>query len=196
MLSGILMSFDKDAPKVLLYIENGSSNLQYMLQHEVGVMKDILEKSGFNVEVATIDGLMLKTDSMSLQPDMKLSDVKVIDYVGFIMPCMAAEDTTVTQTEIDFVRNVMKENKPIAAQLGAVLILAKAGALDGKKYAVAEEIKNFKGFSKGQYSGEGVVKDGNLITSGVCPNYAREAKKKDGTAELTNTLVAVIKDNK
>lgn len=196
ILSGILMAFDMNAQKVLLYIEDGSSNLQYMLVHEAGMMKSILENSGFKVDVATIDGSVLKTDSTTLTPDMKLSDVKISDYVGFIMPCMATEDTVITQTETDFVKTALKENKPIAAQLGAIMILAKAGVLEGKRFAIAKEMKDSPAFANAYYSGEGIVQDGNIVTSGICPNLARVTNQKDGTEVLTKTLVAMIKEKK
>lgn len=196
ILSGILMAFDMNAQKVLLYIEDGSSNLQYMLVHEAGMMKSILENSGFKVDVATIDGSVLKTDSTTLTPDMKLSDVKISDYVGFIMPCMATEDTVITQTETDFVKTALKENKPIAAQLGAIMILAKAGVLEGKRFAIAKEMKDSPAFANAYYSGEGIVRDGNIVTSGICPNLARVTNQKDGTEVLTKTLVAMIKEKK
>jgi putative intracellular protease/amidase len=196
LLSGILVSFSKGSPRVLLYIEDNSMQLQYMLIHEVGKMKEILEHSGFQVSIATISGEILKTDSMTVKPDLKLSKVNIKDYAGFIMPCMATNDTIVTAEEKNFVKTVISQSKPIAAQLGAIWILAKAGVLDGKKYALFDDPKNESGFKNGIYSGKGVVKDGNIITSGTCPWMAKETGNKDGTAELTNTLVTVIKDKK
>jgi putative intracellular protease/amidase len=124
-----------------------------------------------------------------------LSEVNINDYAGFIMPCMATNDTIVTSGEKSFVKKVVNEGKPIAAQNGAVLILAKAGVLNGKKYAVMKTDMgdSFPEFKNGIYSGIGVVRDGNIITSGTCPMMAKETGNKDGTEELTQKLVQAIK---
>jgi putative intracellular protease/amidase len=192
MLCSILVSFDKDAPKVLLYIQDGSMGLEYMLIHEAGKMQQILKQAGFEVIVATISGEVLKTDSVTIKPDLKLSEVDINNYDGFIIPCMAVGDTIVTSEEINFVKNVTNKGKPLAAQLGGVLILAKAGILDGKKYALIEDASNSPTFNSGIYSGRGVVQDGNIITSGVCPARAKDSGYKDGTEELTKTLIKAI----
>jgi putative intracellular protease/amidase len=197
LLCGILVSFAKDAPKVLLYMEGESMQLQYMLTHEVGKMEQILKQAGFEVVTATMSGEVLKTDSVTVKPDLKLSEVNVNNYAGFIMPCMAVGDTIVTLDEINFVKKVVKAGKPIAEQFGAVLILGKADVLKGKKFAFLDEkdenVNMFPAFKNGIYSGKGIVQDGNIITSGVCPWMAKEKGYKDGTDELTRTLINVIK---
>jgi putative intracellular protease/amidase len=196
-LLSIVLSCSKDKPRVLLYMEDNSEELGYMISHEVGKMKELLNKSGIEVTTATITGEILNADSISLKPDIKLSDVKISDYAGFIMPCMATADLIVTPEEIDFVKKVVADGKPIAAQLGAVLILAKAGLLDGKKFAWMDEkdgnVSMYPEFSTGIYSGRGVVQDGMIITSGTCPRMAKMTGHKDGTEELTQKLIEVIK---
>jgi putative intracellular protease/amidase len=197
-LLSILLSCKKEPPKVLLYIEDNSEQLQYMLIHEVSRMSELLKQSGFEVKTATLSGEILKTDSMTLKPDFKLTGVNIQNYAGFIMPCMASRDSTVTSEEINFAEKIVKEGKPVAAQLGAVLILAKAGVLNGKKYAWAaeqnENVKMYPAFQGGIYSGIGVVRDGLIITSGTCPMMAKMKGHKDGTDELTRTLIEVIKE--
>lgn len=195
MLGIILISFKTPNAKVLLYIEDNSHDLGFMLTHEVGKMKQILEQNGFKVDIASLTGELLKTDSVTIQPDYRLSEVNIKNYEGFIIPCMATNDSIVTPEERNFVQAVVKINKPLAAQTGAILILAKAGVLDGKKYTFAEE--NIDGlkeeFKNGIYSGTGVVKDGNIITSAICPMMAKVTGKPDGTTELTNLLVQAMK---
>jgi len=193
----IFTSCKREVPKVLLFIEDNSVDLGYMLTHEVGKMSELLKQSGFEVTIATITGEVLKADSINVTPDIRLSEVNIDEYTGFIMPCMAPDDTIVTSEEIDFVRKVVNEGKPIAAQTGAVLILAKAGVLNGKKFAFPKnEIDNpdmYPEFKSGIYSGNGVVQDGNIITSGICPMMAKMNFGKDGTAELTQKLIQEIK---
>ena len=197
ILMSFLFSCKKEAPKVLIFIRNGG-NLEYMLPNEVGLMSDILKVAGFDVKIATLSGEVLKTNSMTLSPNLKLSEVDINEYDGFMLPCMAAGDS-ITQEAISFVKMVVNKNKPIAAQTNSILTLAKAGALDGKKYAYVEEqdwnSTKFPEFNNGIYSGTGVVQDGNIITSGICPWMARKANHQDGTARVTLAIINLIKGN-
>jgi putative intracellular protease/amidase len=88
--------------------------------------------------------------------------------------------------------------KPIAAQTGGVLILGEAGVLKGKKFAFEDEKDSnpstYPILNDGIYSGRGVIKDGNIITSGTCPWMAKMTGHQDGTAELTRMLIDAIKD--
>jgi len=192
LLFSILVSFDNYAPKVLLYIQDGSMALEFMLIHEAGKMKQILIQAGFEVTTATMSGEVLKTDSVTIKPDLKLSEVNIANYAGFIIPCMAVGDTVVTLEEINLVKKVVNEDKPLAAQLGGVYILAKAGILNGKKYALIDDASMSPTFKSGIYSGRGVIQDGIIITSGVCPAMAKEKGYSDGTEMLTQTLIAAI----
>jgi hypothetical protein len=45
-------------------------------------------------------------------------------------------------------------------------------------------------------SGDGVVQDGNIITSGICPHMAKMGGKQDGTSKLTEALIAEINRKK
>lgn len=45
----------------------------------------------------------------------------------------------------------------------------------------------------GIYRGNGVVQDGNIITSGICPMMAKLTGVQDGTARLTQKLIQEIK---
>jgi putative intracellular protease/amidase len=186
---------DKGAPKVLLFIrDQGSDQLEYMLVNEVGPMRKILAESGFDVTIASISGKTIKTNSVTVTPDCELKRVKIDDYAGFILPCMANDSAP--SESVAFVREIVNKGKPIAAQLGAVNVLGKAGVLSGKKFAFAEE-KDFNtsmypALKGGIYSGSGVVQDGVIITSGTCPMMSKMHGHQDCTAELTRTLIGVM----
>ena len=179
----------QETNKVLLFIRDGSPDLEFMLKEEVGVMKETLETAGFKVDIATLTGEPISAGSMKIKPDLKLKDVSVLDYDGFILPCMASESPVP-----DEVIMLVKEfkSKPIAAQLSSIKILAAAGQLKGKKYASAIEFDS-PSFEGSVLTGTGVVSDGNIITSGICPMMARRDKIEDGTEELASTLVKAIK---
>ncbi len=198
-------SFAQTGSKVLLIPREGDSvDIQLMLEKEVGVMRRMISMAGFKVEVATASGMTIFSPGIDLKPDMRLDEVKVADYEGFIMPCMAVgaiPGPPVAPEAVAIVKQALAEGKPVAAQFGSVSILAQAGILKGKKYAFASDplkatprrkITDPR-FVGAIYSGRGVVQDGNIITSGVCPFLEKRYGLPDGTTELTQTFIAQIK---
>jgi len=173
---------------LLIAYEKSSRNMELALTKEVGVMTSMLERAGFEVVVASVSGQPITGGAATLKPDLKLADVKVEDYAGFILPCMGGDVTLPEAVEI--VRKAVTLGKPVAAQLGSVIFtLAKAGVLSGKQFAILSGYEKY--IPDGIYKGAGVVQDGNLITSGVCPNMAREGLP-DTTAELTQKFIALL----
>ncbi len=190
----------QDSPRVLLFIRDGSSGkyLEYALKAEATVMKEMLEQSGIEVAVATVSGRPVSAGSASITANLQLSDVNVADYEGFILPCMAAAESPPAHETIAMVKKALAEGKPVAAQFNAVRTLAKAGVLAGKKYAFRSEVDvtEFPDFKGALYAGSGVIQDGDIVTSGVCPYAAKESKIQHGTKELCQTLVEVIRSKK
>jgi protease I len=185
-------------PKVLLFMRNAQSSgdLEYMLKKEAGVMKDLLERSGYKVVVATLDGASVTAGSTTLKADIRVADVKVSDYAGFILPCLAVPsvpEPEVSPEAIALVKEAVAAGKPVAAQTGSLWTLAKAGLLKGKKfaYAMPESNPHFEGAT---FAGTGIVTDGLIITSGICPYMALKAKMNDGTEPLVHALVKAMKE--
>jgi putative intracellular protease/amidase len=207
MAVGVALVHGEPSPKVLLIPrEGGSADIELMLTKEIGVMVATLEKAGFEVVVATALGVPIAARTTTLRPDLKLADVKVADYAGFILACKAVglfPGAPQPAEAVAIVKQAVAQGKPVAAQLGAVGVLAEAGVLKGKRYAFLEDPltethghgKDIR-FTAAIYSGYGVVQDGNIITSGVCPLAERFAGLPDGTVELTNTLVTELKSKK
>jgi protease I len=196
VLSIITLAFANGTPKVLLFMRNGSGDLEYMLKREVLVMKDTLERSGFKVVIATLDGSDFSAGSTTVKADIKLVEAKVVDYAGFILPCMMVAsypEPEISQEAIDLVKEAIAAGKPVAAQTGSLWTLAKAGLLRGKKYAYpfAEKSPRFEGAI---FGGTGVVRDGLILTSGLCPHMARTLKTNDGTERLALALVEAMKE--
>ena len=187
-----------DTPKVLLFITDGSRDLELMLTKEVVVMKELLEQSNFEVVITTLSGKTISVDSIVIEPELILGDVSIADYSGFIFPCMAPPWEKINNLDpevVAFIKKISTEGKPLAAQTLSVADFAKAGVLVDKKYAftIEPDVNEYPDFKGGIYSGEGVVQDGNIITSGTCPWKTREYEKPDGTRELTQLLVKAIK---
>ena len=72
------VSTEGQAAKALLIVpEDSSADLEYMLTMEVGVMQNLLEEAGIDVDVATASGEPLVAEVTTLTPDLKFSDVLV-----------------------------------------------------------------------------------------------------------------------
>jgi putative intracellular protease/amidase len=191
LVSLLFASAGYGSQKVLLLIKEGSPQQDYMLINEVGKMIDILKNEGFEVTIATVSGEILKSGKLTIKPDHKLAEINIKDYEGLILPCM-----TIDSADPDFIsaaKTASEQGKPVAAQAGSVMILARAGLLKGKKYALNIDMSSDPDFGAGQYDGKGVVMDGNILTSGICPWLAKETGSPDGTETLTRMLADALK---
>ncbi len=181
--------------KVLLMVKNGeSADLDYMLTNEVNVMTQMLQDAGFEVVVASPSGQSLVGEEHTLTPHLRLAEVSMSDFDGIVMPCMAMEEETQIPELEKLIKETVAAGKPVAAQLGSVVQLARAGVLDGKKFAYVEEwIPNVPELEGLEYGGQGVVEEGNVITSGVCPYAAQALGAEDTTPALTNAFIGRLK---
>ncbi len=177
--------------KILVIVKENSSELEFMLTKEAAVITDKLEQSGFEAVVASASGQPMVTAATTLTPDLKLKDVKVVDYAGIIIPCMMAPGVPKVAA---IVKEAVAEGKPIAAQFSSIRILADAGVLSGKKYAfiTEERAAEHSTLKDAIYSGNGVVQDGKIITSAVCPLAAKRSGLQDGTTKLTKALITEL----
>ena len=198
--TALLFSCGKDQPKVLLFVTDGSRDLELMLTKEVLVMKEILEKSDLEVVIASLSAEPISVDIITVKPDLKLNEVDIADYSGFLFPCMAPPWDKIYEPNsevVAFIKEAAEEGKPMASQTLSVADFAKAGILVGKKYAFTlepdqDEYPEFRG---GIYSGEGIIQDGNIITSGTCPWKAREYDLQDGTPKLTELFIEAVQEH-
>jgi putative intracellular protease/amidase len=186
--------------KVLLYIRHGPPIFDTdFLSDEVGPMISMLKHAGFKVVIASASGEPIEGKSRKLEPDLQLSDVRVDDYVGVIMPCCCkgtpAGGWQTSPEEISLVKEALSMGKPVAAQDVSIVLLAEAGVLVGRKYALyIDKTGQLASFDGAVYSGDGVVRDGKIITSAYCPFKAHVYKEQDGTPELTKLFIEAIKD--
>jgi len=188
-----------DASKILLILRDPFPQyIDTMLTKEVSVMKSMLENASFKVVVATTSGLPIKGSTVTLTPDLKLSDVKVDDYVAVIIACMGSgEYTPNSPIAVLIVKQAITQGKPVAASHSSVNILAEAGVLAGKRYAfrIDAQLRN-PSFTGAIYSGMGVVQDGNIITCGICPQVSVDQGWTDCTAELTQAFITTLTTKK
>jgi Putative intracellular protease/amidase len=197
-------AFGQSTRKVLMIPREGYSvDLDLMLKMEVGAMTMLLKRAGFQVDVATDSGQAILGQTEKIEKVMRLSEINLDDYVGVIMPCMAVGSfpgPPVSSETVAIVKKALNDGKPVAAGGNSSIILAEAGLLKGKRYAYFRDpLKTDKDwkrtdprFKGGIYSGDGVVQDGNIITSGVCPTLQRFVGKQDGTVPLTKIFISAI----
>ena len=180
--------------QVLMIIEENSADVGFMLDKEAGVMKSLLEKAGYKVVTASATGALLSGGSTSttLKPDLKLADVKMSDYAGVILTCMAKTNADPPAGAVDLVKQAVAQGKPVAAQFGGILTLNAAGVLDGKHFTYVEQGKSLITAKNAIYDGEGVVQDGKIVTSSNCPFMEKQMGKPDGTTELTQKFIAEL----
>jgi putative intracellular protease/amidase len=209
ILAGIIsfssQAFGQSGPKVLMIPREGySSDLDLMIKMEIGVMTLLLKRAGFEVDIATTSGFPILGTTQKIEKVARLSEIKLDDYAGVIMPCMAVgmfPGPPVSPEAVAVVKKALSDRKPVAAAANSSIILAEAGVLKGKKYAFATDPLNpgkewpkrtDQRFEGAIYSGPGVVQDGKIITSGICPNIQRVLGMQDGTIELSQKLIAAI----
>jgi len=198
----------QDTQKVLIIPREGySQDLDLMISKELNVMVAIVKEAGYQTTIATTSGMDIISPTTTIKPDLILSAVKIDDYAGIIMPCMAVgmyPGPPVSQETVSIVKQALTAGKPVAASVGSVIILAEAGILKGKEYAYAgnplettaiRTITDSR-FAGGVYKGVGVVQDGNIITSGACPYLAKRFNLRDCTTEITNAFVASLSTKK
>jgi len=204
-------------PKVLLLAsELKSGDIELMLVKEVAVMVDMLQKAGFKVVVADFSGKPIEGPVSKLNPDLKISEVKVDDYAGFMLPCMAPVIYSgfgtgrIPPDFLSIAKQAVTTGKPVAAAHDSVFVLAEAGVLEGKRYALSfdptklreEDRRSGRSvymrmkFGRAIYGGSGIVQDGNIITSGICPHEEALRGVPDRTLELTRAFIEKLRQKR
>ncbi len=190
--------------KVLMVPREGfSTDIDLMIKMEVGVMNLLLKGAGFEVDIATTSGQPILGPTQKIEKVLRLSEIDLNDYTGIIMPCMAVgmfPGPPVSPEAAGLVKRALADGKPVAAAANSSIILAETGVLKGKKYAfLVDPLKTTDTrkrtdprFVDAIYSGPGVVQDGKIITSGVCPNLERAYGMQNGTIELTQKFISAI----
>jgi putative intracellular protease/amidase len=179
------------SPKILMIVKDGSDAMNLMLTEEISVMMSLFREAGYEPVVATKSGVLLKGSSISLQPDLRLRDVSILDYVGVMVPCMAyGIGKGVVPEGVSLVKEAFDLGMPIAAQQGGVAFLAKAGILKGKHFAIARGYEYIA--PDGIYEGSDVTTDGMIITAGVCP-YQATSTTPSTTEELTRQFIKLLR---
>lgn len=187
--------------KILLFVPE--ENPEYlvtdiMLKKEAGAMISILEDAGYMVDIATVSGNLVVAGKTSFRPDYNISEINVNNYVGLILPSIrTCHREPISAEAAKVIRQFAEQNKPIAAQAYGIEWLGEAGILSGRKFSFVSSSVNsirLKNKLKGGIlvDKRPIVKDGNIITSGVCPDISRRFNLPDGTTQLMRKLIKEI----
>lgn len=172
--------------------EGAYGDLDFMLEQEVQVMARLLQEAGYKTMIASLSGKPFVGRRQTVPTDFSLAQVKAENYKGILLACMAVGTPGPVPPEaVKIVKDAAARSIPVAAQYGSVFILARAGLLEGKRYAFERSLL-YDGY-EGIYSGTGIVVDGLIATSGTCPYSARSTRRPDGTAELTKALISMMR---
>ncbi len=192
--SGIALA---DEDTVLMFVRDGSRDLQLMLEEEVLLMKNMLEAEGYKVEIATNDGTDLSAGSVSVAVDHKIADVSMDNFGGIALPCMAPPPGSALEDKVvELVRAAAAANKSIAASRGSVAFVAEAGALQDRRFAFASSasLDSLPSFRDGTFVGTGTETDGVITTNGICPLASRSLNEPDGTADMIRSFIRTLNE--
>ncbi len=199
-------SFAQSNAKVLLIPREGySADLDLMIKMEIGVMRLLLKNAKFDVDIATSTGNSIIGPTEKVTDIKQLRNIKLDDYAGVIIACMAVggaiQPSPGTSPEVlAIVKKALADGRPVAANGNATGVLAEAGVLKGKKYSymrdplIATDAIPFTlpAFKDAIYSGSGLVQDGLIITSGICPTIEKTSGMENGTVKLTKAFIAAV----
>jgi putative intracellular protease/amidase len=200
-------AFAQSGRKVLMIPREGySADLDLMIKMEVGVMRLLLKSAGLDVDIATTTGMPILGPTERVTDIKQLRNININDYAGVIIACMAVgggsqPPPAAPPQVIAIVKKALSDGKPVAANGNAPTILAEAGVLKGKKYSylrdplkpTANVAFTLPVFEDAIYSGTGLVQDGLIITSGVCPNIEKGGSGlENGTVKLTKAFIAAV----
>ena len=116
--------------------------------------------------------------------ELSIKDARADDFAGVVIPGGYAPDILRRYKQVnDFVKDMHKKNKVVAAICHGGWVLASAGISKGKKATAFFAIKDDMVNAGADFIDKEVVVDGNLITSRNpydLPAFCREILKKLG----------------
>jgi hypothetical protein len=181
--------------KVLILLRETSDDMNMMIENEIRPIEKALTKAGYIVETTSENRTEIGTGNSRMKSQFSISSVNIEKYIGLVIPCMAAGGTKneIPIGAIDLIINANKRGIALAAQQSGVLLLGKAGILMNKKFAIVEGSKDL--IEGGIYQGTGVVQDGYITTSGICPYLHSASGAKDGTLAMIKLFITQLKSN-
>lgn len=159
--------------KIIIFAESYYEDL------ELWYPKLRLTEEGAKVIVAgTGDKAFKGKNGYPIEVDGSIKDYNAKDFSAVVIPGGWAPDKLRRHKEVlDFVREMHKGGKVIAAICHAPWVLASAGIIKGKKLTCVSAIKDDIVNAGAEYFDKEVMVDGNIITSRMpndLPAFCRE----------------------
>ena len=152
--------------KVALLVHN------FFEQVEFTDPKKVLEEAGAEVDIVTADGERLQglnhvDKGDSFIADLSVEEIAADEYDAVVIPggVVNADHLRMSEGARDFVRQMYKAGKPVAAICHGPWLLVSAGIADGQKLTSYHTLKDDIRNAGGNWVDEEVVVDKNLITS-------------------------------
>tara|TARA_R110002020_G_scaffold14638_6_gene51820 strand:- start:1460 stop:2029 length:570 start_codon:yes stop_codon:yes gene_type:complete len=152
--------------KILIMATNGfeQSELEYPLEH--------LKKAGATVHVASLDGKPIKgwdekDWGKSVDADLKISDVRVDDYIALVLPGgqINPDLLRVEENAVQLVRNFVTSDKIVAAICHAPWLLIEAGVVKGREMTSYHSIRTDMVNAGAKWIDSEIAIDNGIITS-------------------------------
>ena len=138
-------------------------------EFEITVALSLVPSATHEVVTLALDEKTVKSEAGLLcQPHRKLSDVEPADLEVLIIPVGDMGHLRDAEPLFEFVRELHKQEKLLAAICSGPYVLAQAGVLENRPYTVTcnKEARNFLGgFDEATFRYEKVVSAGNIITA-------------------------------
>lgn len=143
---------------------------------------DLLRRAGVDVTVAGLnDEVIVASRGVKLVPDCTLKEAMVEQhpYEMVVLPGGGGGATHLANDArvLNLVSHMANKDRFTCAICAAPMVLAKAGVLDGKRATAYPGVLDSMDLPGVVYTGEAVVRDGNVITSrgpGTAMDFALE----------------------
>ena len=189
------MSFERrEAPRVVIVVRGRELCQPRLAEQEILAIARLLAEAGIEAAIATEGKRPLRSRVSILRADLRLEDLSETAYAGLIIPCAGGGGRRIPQGDspelIDLIRRFNARKKAIAAQNSGVLRPREGGNPRWRKVRHRGSVRAARPL--GIHQGAGVIRDGNIITSGSCPLHAAPAGKPDSTAAMIGQFAAYI----
>ena len=184
----------KAPPRALLIVRGRDLCHPRLAEQEILTIVRLLAEFGIEAAIATEGKRPIRSRESILRADARLEDVAESEYEGLIIPCACGGGERAQLGDspelIDLIRRFNARGKAIAAQNSGVLALARAGILEGAEFAIEDRFAPL--VPRGFHRGAGVIRDGNIITSGRCPLHGAPGGDAGGTAAMVGQFAACV----
>jgi protease I len=127
-----------------------------------GAHTELVSISAGHIQAELDDG----TRGLRLRVDREVRDVSSRDYDALVIPAgeKSADALAGNADVIRFVRGFMEQDKPVAAECDAPLLLVKADAVRGRTLAADPKIRGSIEQGGGQWADRPIERDQRLVT--------------------------------